>query len=304
MKGYDLTNQDYGFWHVIELDYEKTKEYNTKYWKCQCQCGTVKSVRQASLRAGTSISCGCFKKIQPKQIYGFLETVERDYDYEKVSSNNNAYWKCKCLKCGKETTVRGADLKSGHTKSCGCYGREMSGKRNLKDLTGQTFEKLTVISQASSTSYGSSKWLCKCECGSELIVFGVNLIKGHTTSCGCNKSSKGESKIKQFLDNNNIPYQAQYSFPDLKDKNKLRFDFAILFKNQPILLIEYQGEQHYSIIEHWGGEEKFKINYQHDQMKRDYCQNKNIPLLEIPYTQFNKIEELIEEALKNFSITF
>ena len=32
--------------------------------------------------------------------------------------------------------VRAADLKSGNTKSCGCYQKESRGKSSLEDLTG------------------------------------------------------------------------------------------------------------------------------------------------------------------------
>lgn len=51
-------------------------------------------------------------------------------------------------------------------------------KRN--DLTGQKFGRLTVLSYV-----GMSKWLCRCECGNETIVFATNLTRNHTTSCGC-----------------------------------------------------------------------------------------------------------------------
>lgn len=37
---------------------------------------------------------------------------------------------CRC-DCGQETTVTAARLRSGHTKSCGCLGRE-TGKTNAK----------------------------------------------------------------------------------------------------------------------------------------------------------------------------
>jgi len=45
IKGFDLTDQDFDYWHVIELDEELTKIRKRKYWKCQCKCGTLKSVR-------------------------------------------------------------------------------------------------------------------------------------------------------------------------------------------------------------------------------------------------------------------
>lgn len=54
----------------------------------------------------------------------------------------------------------------------------------FKDLTGQKFNRLTVIRQA-----GFKKnlvvWLCKCECGNEKIVPTKLLNSKHTQSCGC-----------------------------------------------------------------------------------------------------------------------
>ena len=38
-------------------------------------------------------------------------------------------WMCRC-DCGREHTVLGDDLRSGHTKSCGCYWKEAIAERN------------------------------------------------------------------------------------------------------------------------------------------------------------------------------
>jgi len=53
------------------------------------------------------------------------------------------------------------------------------------DLTGKKFGKLLVISQSSRAKNNSIRWLCKCDCGKEVIVQGGHLRSGHTTSCGC-----------------------------------------------------------------------------------------------------------------------
>ena len=57
--------------------------------------------------------------------------------------------------------------------------------RKYPSLVGQRFGKLTVIAQAESSPSGRSKWLCRCDCGNESIVFGNNLRRGTTVSCGC-----------------------------------------------------------------------------------------------------------------------
>lgn len=57
---------------------------------------------------------------------------------------------------------------------------------SLRDnLIGQKFGKLTVLSFSSVDKNNHSKWLCKCECGENCIVYGSNLKTGHATSCGC-----------------------------------------------------------------------------------------------------------------------
>lgn len=53
------------------------------------------------------------------------------------------------------------------------------------NLTGLSLGKLTVISRAESDRRGQSRWLCRCECGTEKIINGKSLRRGETTSCGC-----------------------------------------------------------------------------------------------------------------------
>lgn len=61
--------------------------------------------------------------------------------------------------------------------------------RPYTDLSGHHFGKLTVISVVENSIAGKRKWLCKCECGNTSVVFGGNLTRGHTTSCGCHRDA-------------------------------------------------------------------------------------------------------------------
>ena len=56
-----------------------------------------------------------------------------------------------------------------------------------------------------------------------------------------------------------------------KDKRKLSYDFYIPSKN---LLIEYNGEQHYKSIKHFGGRKMFLLQKHHDWLKRKYAKKK------------------------------
>ena len=96
----------------------------------------------------------------------------------------------------------------------------------------------------------------------------------------CNQS-QGEEMIRHILDRYKIKYVPQKKFSDLKDVRQLSYDFYIPSQN---ILIEYQGRQHYQSIDYFGGEDRFKNQQKHDQMKLDYAKNKGYKLITIPYT--------------------
>lgn len=57
-----------------------------------------------------------------------------------------------------------------------------------ENLTGQKFNRLTVLSRsAENSSAGKVQWLCKCECGTETLVVSQHLKNGNTKSCGCRR---------------------------------------------------------------------------------------------------------------------
>lgn len=65
----------------------------------------------------------------------------------------------------------------------------MSG---VKDLTGKTFGRLTVIERAGSHN-GRALWLCSCQCGRTVIKVGKRLLSGQCKSCGCGEY---ENRVK------------------------------------------------------------------------------------------------------------
>jgi len=67
--------------------------------------------------------------------------------------------------------------------------KPLSNMGRFKDLTGQKFGRLTVLSRAENYIRPSGKtlsqWNSICECGKSAIVKGTYLICGNTKSCGC-----------------------------------------------------------------------------------------------------------------------
>ena len=74
--------------------------------------------------------------------FGRLTVIKRDEDRIQPSGQHKARWLCKC-DCGNPNliSVDGYNLKSGHTKSCGCFNSECASKRhkqyNTYDLSGE-----------------------------------------------------------------------------------------------------------------------------------------------------------------------
>jgi len=61
--------------------------------------------------------------------YGRLVVLERDFEHgQPPNSRPKTFWKCAC-ECGSIITVSASGLRSGNTKSCGCYQKEITKKR-------------------------------------------------------------------------------------------------------------------------------------------------------------------------------
>ena len=65
----------------------------------------------------------------------------------------------------------------------------------IKDLTGQRFGRLVVISRASTSPKGEATWKCLCDCGKTIISPGYNIRSGNTNSCGCFNSDEARKRF-------------------------------------------------------------------------------------------------------------
>lgn len=258
-----------------------------RYFLFRCDCGIEKIIRGTSVSAGTIQSCGCLQKekVGSKgnkligQKFGRLIVIEQA---ENKYLHRGKYWRCRC-DCGNYTEVRGDRLTGGISLSCGCLQKERAGINKINEL-GNKYGKLTVIDLANSDNQGHAYWRCICDCGNIKICKASSLRRGAILSCGCLKS-KGEMRIAQYLKERKINFVPQISFSDLFYKSEdapLKFDFGIYDDNDKlILLIEFQGIQHYDSFNFFFSEE----NVIRDELKRKYCADKKIPLIEIKYDE-------------------
>ena len=203
----------------------------------------------------------------------------------KRDKGRNLIWLCQC-DCGNTCEVSGNNLRTGHTKSCGCLKQvkcaEIGKKQQVISEIGNTYNKLTVIEYDGIKDH-NAYWKCKCECGNEIIVSGNHLRSGHTKSCGCLKSA-GEEKINKILSESGINYSAQYTV--FINSSYMRFDYAIFDNaNKLLRFIEFDGEQHFNPQSNW-----YNNTHKNDLLKNQYCIDNNIPLIRIPYWEINNLD--------------
>jgi hypothetical protein len=135
MKKIDLNSGDkFHYWTVISLSDFKTKK-GERYYKCSCDCGTIRDVRASALKNGQTKSCGCFvketmsnlKRIDIQGVkFGKLTPIKR------VHHNNGKHlnhWLCEC-DCGNHIVAATSSLMKGQ-KSCGCI-RKGESNHNWK----------------------------------------------------------------------------------------------------------------------------------------------------------------------------
>ena len=290
-KFIDETGNRYNRLTVVERAPTPKGKYGG-WWKCKCDCGNEIVVFGTLLRNNNTKSCGCLQKDFAKSTakdetgnkYGKLTVIKRAPTPE---GKRTAFWECQC-ECGNVKTVQGIDLRSGEVKTCGfCY----KPSPYKIDEIGNVYGRLVVIEESGKNDEGRTTWLCQCECGNKKVVSGKHLRAGLVQSCGC-LHSLGEEQIAKILRKCNIEYEQQKIYEDCINPTNnyhLYFDFYLPQYN---IIIEYQGQQHYMDFTRGYFTRTTLENIQYrDQLKREYCKQKNIKLIEIPYWDYEKINE-------------
>lgn len=289
----DLTGQKFGKLTVIEMlySYRRKKSGQTvTYCRCKCDCGNIVLRQAQKLKTSKLPSCGCAKREIIRdtcgtdvdgQKFGQLTVLETLWDENPVKL------RCRC-DCGSETIIAKRDVVSGHTQSCGCLHKRRTSESNTKDFTGKkNIHGIEAIQPLHQNKRGVWIWEFRCHCGNVFNGLPARVFSDTrpTVSCGCQLRSSGEAFIEDFLIEHEIPYRTQATYPDCRNINKLRFDFA-LYDDQInlIALLEYDGRQHYEPIEWFGGEVGYENTKLRDQIKNEYCKENNIALYRIPYT--------------------
>lgn len=217
------------------------------------------------------------------------------YDYSLVNyKNNHTNVKIICPEHGIFEQKPKEHLKYGCEK---CGNDTISKKKIL--TTDEFIDKAKIIHNErfdySLVKYNGHRNNVKIICPEHGIF--EQRVNSHLNGSGCPycKQSKGEQKIKEFLNKNKIKFIQQKKFKDCKNIRPLPFDFYLPSINY---CIEYDGIQHFQKTYN-RNLEKIQFN---DTIKNKYCSGKNGKpnLLRITYKDYNNINDILQTFFNGF----
>lgn len=216
--------------------------------------------------------------------------------------NSDSKLELRCA-CGNEFSATFYKFKNCNKRQCNECGIEIIRNKMLTPLN-------EIIAMVELEGYrfienkangGDQRVLVQCSQLHKPYWVNISKFKLGQRCPNCSRSL-GEESIADNLDNYGIRYEREYIFNDLigVGGGNLRYDFAIFHDNELIKLLEYDGKQHFEVA--FNDEIQFKRTQLHDKIKNDYASNNNIPLLRIPYTEYEDIPNIIEEIINKYKI--
>jgi len=295
--------------HGNKFDYNLVK-YVNNHTKIIILCNTCNNIfkqKPSNHTRGDGCLICANKKFSTDRRKSILDFVNKSkelngekYDYSLVEYiNSHTAVKILCNKCDnifKQTP-------SSHLRGSGCNICANNQKSNTEEFINKVKKIHCVKYNYDLVEYVNNLTKVKIKCNTCNNIF-EQKPANHLKWEGCPKcnESKGENRVAKYLTKNNISFTPQRTFNTLRDKNLLFPDFYLEDLN---LLIEYDGEGHYKVINRSKDPKKNLENF-HDCQRRDKIKNEwakanNIPLLRIPYWDFDRIEELVGEFIFEYT---
>lgn len=179
------------------------------------------------------------KEINPGDIFGRWKTIEHKSRIDKNGWNVDG-WICKC-ECGTQKWVSSNSLKSGKSKSCGCYISDMMKSRDLKHGMSNTKEYKTYFSMIDrcydpnhrSYKYYGGRGIRVCDRWNTL----ENFLSDAPTLIGYEKNNKNLSLDRIDPNKDYEPENCRW-VTKLKQQNNKRNNIFVDWNGEKITLAE------------------------------------------------------------------
>lgn len=236
--------------------------------------------------------CSSSKPLTTERLQSILdEKFPNKYTILSEYKNSTTKFLVRDNECGHEYYTKQQWIRSGR-RCFKCHGSKKYSQDEFKSLFDS--KKMSGYSLTGVYKGINHKVSIKHdECGTVFDIIPSKYFQQGKNCPNCHPKSVGELKIKNILVNYNIIFEEQKRFKECIDKYSLPFDFYLPKYN---ILIEYQGIQHYQPVGEFGGHEAFLMQQRRDNIKREFCKDNNIKLIEIPYWE-KDIEKFLVEKI-------
>jgi len=300
---------------LVEKRYTILSEYTGTREKLKIRhniCGNEYEVMPNKFLGGRRCPVCADKKRSEKHSISHDEFIKRlskktditQYEFIDKYIDNETKLRVKHLseKCGnKILRINPHDLMNG--KGCEICNKNRWTKDtfNKKFQKKFSFQKDFVLSPDSFISRTKTVSITH-SCGQTFTRRADTIMMDRFTALLCPKcdihSSQPEKEIQRWLDDNNIDYEREKSL-GCKNVLPLRFDFIIKLEDDNLFIIEYNGEQHYHDLQGYKfSSSSLKKNQNRDKIKLEFCKNRGIDILIIPYTKKKSIKRILEETFE------
>ncbi len=280
-------------YEIIEWD---GKADNPITIKC-LDCGTIKTFSRiyGLWKKKTRFCTTCSETLSQRKVRDILSTKGLEFLEWNNDIDNNGKTiyrvKFRCSRCGQVTDRRVWEVlhSCDECSFCGIGHRRKKPdnlfRKEIEDLFPKQYELLG--------EYLNSKEKIPVrhqDCGFIFQISPDNLLRGK--GCPrCNRyNSKGVKKIRAYLENNQIKYETEKIFDW---SNKKRYDFYIPKDN---LLIEFNGEQHYTPIPFFTQSRSFEEQQKSDIFKKQAALAHGYNFLVIKYDQISDIPTILSNS--------
>lgn len=300
----------------INQNIEPLEEYvrSSMKIKCRCKiCGNEFSISPNGLLNGHGCPVCSLKSRVSKRTHtldDFIKMMKEVDPLVKITGteyiNNKTPIECECLVCGAKMKNRPDRML---VRGRGCKKCAFDKLHNLFSLTQEEFEQRMADINPTVKILGkyyniNTEILCECmDCGNKWTTKPINMLY---RGSGCPKcySSHGEKRLASILDKYGIEYDEQYVLDGCRYIAPLKFDAYDVRNN---IAYEYQGEQHYYLVNFGGcddetAKENFRVSQIRDNIKREYCKEHRIPLIEIPYWEYDNMEDFLIDKWKALNL--
>lgn len=213
--------------------------------------------------------------------------------------------KCRCVEDGCEWLSYPCNLLN---KSAGCPECRKRRLREKEALANDEFvnrlKKLNKnITPLDTYFNASTKMRFRCETHNCIFTTTPrNFLYKNGRGCPYCSQSSGEKKMVKILEDKGFNIIQQMTFDDCRNIEKLRFDAYDVDNN---IAYEYQGQQHYRPVDFAGrgkewAQEQYEIIRKRDVIKAEYCKKNNIPLIEVPYWEFESMDDFLSGEFSRY----